>query len=91
MGKFLAEFAPKLSRNNRDAIIAADQVGCYFCIRVFTPSQITDYDDDGKTGLCPCCDTDTLLPNVTDTDTLVKCCERWFTKAVDDKSVCDVV
>lgn len=71
----------KASMNNADAVRAAKSVGCFFCIRVFAPTEVTEWCDQGRTALCPHCDIDSLLPDVTDTETLKALCEEWFAAA----------
>jgi hypothetical protein len=74
-----AEQFPKLSIRNRDAVLAAQKCGCYFCLRVTTPTAIQEWADDGATALCPQCGIDALLPGVTDKAALLAGLERWFT------------
>ena len=74
----------KTSYQHREAVSAATQCGCFFCIRVFTPSEITEWCDDGQTALCPHCGIDAVLPNVTDTETLMAMSARWFRPVEDN-------
>lgn len=71
--------APKLSSHNRKQLSVVGECGCYFCMAVFSPTEIVEWTDNGDTALCPCCGVDALLPGITDTQTLVRCCETWFT------------
>lgn len=69
----------KESMRHRDAVLAQDRVGCFFCIRVVPVANITRWIDDEQTALCPHCDIDAILPYVVDTETLAAMSERWFT------------
>lgn len=46
---------------NRQAIAHATVCGCYCCLRVFLPSQIKRWTDNGETALCPYCEIDAVL------------------------------
>lgn len=66
---------------NRPAILAAQQVGCFCCVRVFGPEAVTRWTDSGRTGLCPHCAVDSLLPGCSDLSVLKALCAKWFTPA----------
>ena len=38
--------------------------GCFYCLKVFVPSEIENWinDRDGKTAICPYCSIDSVLP-----------------------------
>lgn len=74
----IVEEAPSLSRNNRRSLQRYQHCGCYFCMETFDVSEVTKFADHGNTGLCPRCDTDTLVPGITDTGLLQSMCERWM-------------
>lgn len=74
----IIEMAPTLSSDNRSTLESSDVCGCYFCLRTFNVSEIEEWIDNDQTALCPNCDTDTLLSDITDTDLLSAACERWF-------------
>jgi len=67
-----------LSKHNRDELLKAKKVSCYFCIRHFDSSEITEWADKGQTGICPHCTVDALVPGEYDTNVLAKACEKWF-------------
>lgn len=69
----------KLSMHNRSAIGDAEHASCFFCIRVFPSSAVTEWTDNGTTALCPNCEVDALLPGKHSTEDLAAMCERWFT------------
>ena len=39
----------------------AKKCACVFCGKVFSPSEIEDWADGGKTALCPFCDVDSVI------------------------------
>jgi len=47
-------------------ILRSDLCGCFYCCRLFTPSQIKDWVQDGtleadRTALCPYCGIDSVI------------------------------
>ncbi len=53
--------AHKCCIHHRRAIEASAACGCFFCLRVFPPDQITEWTDDEATALCPHCGIDSVL------------------------------
>ncbi len=72
------EMATKLSFYNRHSIQRAEKCGCYFCIRVFDSKEVVEWRDNGNTAVCPNCEVDAVLPNVTDEKFLIQAAERFF-------------
>ncbi len=64
----------KLCGWHRDAIVASPSVGCFYCLAIYSPSEIEDWVDEpedcprgpGKTALCPKCGIDAVLPESPD-------------------------
>jgi len=55
--------------NHRKNVLAAEVCGCFYCLKMFPPSTITewvDFDDGdvGQTALCPHCGIDAVVPSV---------------------------
>lgn len=54
---------------NRHNILLSSQCGCFYCLKLFDPCEIdlwTDIVNDvGQTALCPYCDIDSIIDNVT--------------------------
>lgn len=55
--------------NHREAVLAAERCGCFYCCAEFEPSAVTDWvgpaSDDmqaGTTALCPRCGIDAVIP-----------------------------
>ena len=53
------------SIRHRDEILASDICGCFYCLAVFPPSEITRWVDTedgvGQTALCPKCGIDSVI------------------------------
>jgi len=52
------------SARHRSALGAAPRCGCFYCKRVFSPREITDWINDGigETAICPHCGIDSVVP-----------------------------
>lgn len=74
--------ASKFSICNMPALKNATLAGCYRCISIFPPSDITETTDDGQTAMCPKCGVDSVLPDTPDfainIDSLTRLNKRWF-------------
>ena len=55
------EAARKASFKNRESIEKSEKCACFFCGKVFSPSEIEDWTDGGKTAICPFCDVDSVI------------------------------
>ena len=60
------ETAHKFSSNHRDRVLASKQVGCFHCLKTFSPAEIVDWIDnttrpEGDTALCPHCGIDAVI------------------------------
>lgn len=56
--------AHKHSFNNYETLKTADSCGCFNCIKMFKPKQITDWivgTDGSKTAVCPHCEIDAVI------------------------------
>jgi hypothetical protein len=54
------------SANHREDITRSEQCGCFYCLAIFAPSQITEWADTdsegiGRTALCPKCGIDSVI------------------------------
>jgi hypothetical protein len=55
--------APKLAIHNKINLSMVSECVCYYCFKVFKPSEIVEYVDKEKdTALCPHCSVDAVLP-----------------------------
>ena len=55
------ELAHKYCYSNKTDIQSSKQCGCFFCVKIFTPGEITEW--SGQTALCPYCGIDSVLPD----------------------------
>lgn len=59
--------AHKFCVNNKPALLRDHLCGCFFCLSIFSPSEIEEYtegdatSDDLETAICPYCDTDSVI------------------------------
>jgi hypothetical protein len=63
----------RYSSRNRPLLELSDRAGCFHCLSLFDPNEITDWIDgsqvetgdtaDGVTALCPRCGIDSVLPS----------------------------
>lgn len=76
------QLASQYSIHNREQVEASEKAGCYYCMRIFRPEEISDYCDDGTTVLCPQCGIDSVLSSHSgypiNLETLRKLHEYWF-------------
>ena len=57
----------KASAFHREAVLAAEQVGCFTCVKIYSPSEIDDWVDSdesgvGQTAMCARCGIDSVIP-----------------------------
>ena len=54
--------AHKFSMNNRSALMSDNLCGCFYCMRIFSPSEINEWIEDiSETALCPYCGIDSII------------------------------
>lgn len=55
--------AHKYSINHRSSIIKDKICGCFYCLKIFRPDEISSWIDDAsdQTALCPYCGIDSVL------------------------------
>src|SRR5262249_26892404 len=54
------------SSNHRAEILRSEKCGCFYCLNIFAPTQITEWCDEaedgvGQTALCPFCGVDSVI------------------------------
>ena len=49
---------------HRHLLKRSAQCGCFYCLRLFSPSEIEAWTDHEQTALCPHCCIDAVLPDV---------------------------
>jgi hypothetical protein len=84
--------AHRCSSNHRESILASDVCGCFYCLSIFSSSEIEDWVDTreeesdiketGQTALCPRCGIDSVLGSASgypiNRKFLQKMNEYWF-------------
>ena len=76
--------APELAMKNRDRLGMTKSCGCYNCKKIMLVSDIKNWTDNGQTAICPLCDTDCILAEVSDPvteDVLITIHKHWLTKS----------
>ena len=53
--------AHKHSSMHRDSLEKDYVCGCFFCIEIFNPKEITEWIDNGQTAMCPKCGIDSII------------------------------
>jgi NAD-dependent SIR2 family protein deacetylase len=53
--------ALKLANRNKNTLQNSKNAGCFKCLKVFETQTITEYTDQGETGLCPHCGYDSVI------------------------------
>jgi hypothetical protein len=66
MSKLSYITAHKHSSRHRQEILESEQCGCFYCLTVFSPSEIKEWIDTdehrvGQTALCPKCGIDAVI------------------------------
>lgn len=54
--------AHKASSRHAELVQASERCGCFYCLKVYQPSEIREWIDQGSTALCPHCGIDSVLP-----------------------------
>jgi hypothetical protein len=54
--------AHEFSSHHRSMIAASTACGCFYCLAMFSPSEVREWTDSGETALCPNCGIDAVLP-----------------------------
>ena len=75
-------FAHKRSMMHRTEIQNSDICGCFYCLSIFPPTEITEWIDDGQTAICPYCPVDSVIGSASGypitTEFLKLMHDRWF-------------
>lgn len=55
--------AHEYSINNKSVILKDKKCGCFYCIEIFSPTEITEWIDDkiDGTAICPYCNIDSII------------------------------
>ncbi|WP_147533310.1 cytoplasmic protein [Bacillus marasmi] len=55
------ETAHRFSSHHRKVLVKDKICGCFYCLKIFNPSEITDWCDNENTALCPYCGIDSVI------------------------------
>jgi hypothetical protein len=55
------EEAHRFSSHHRIALEKDIKCGCFYCLKIFNPSEITEWCDNEETALCPYCEIDSVI------------------------------
>lgn len=76
------KMAPKFAIHNREKLEKVSECACYYCYKIFPPSEIQEWVDKNNTAICPYCLIDSVLPiyeeSEKDIEALTKMHEYWF-------------
>lgn len=53
--------AAKHSTFHRIELLASRLCGCFHCLQIFSPEHIVEWSDNGKTAICPYCNTSRVI------------------------------
>ena len=54
--------AHKFCSNHKKALLKDQKCGCFFCLKIFAPKEITDWVENTEgTAICPYCDVDSVI------------------------------
>ena len=53
--------AHKHSLCHRSSIMKDKKCGCFYCLKIFSPTEILDWIDDNNTAICPYCGIDSVI------------------------------
>jgi NAD-dependent SIR2 family protein deacetylase len=66
------------SYKNIETVQKSKTCGCFYCQKTFSSESILKWVDKGLTALCPYCETDAVVPNISDTQILFKMHMLYF-------------
>jgi len=89
----------KLTTRHRQMVERATLCGCFYCLRTFPPTAISDWVDEknlaGATALCPHCGIDSVIPQQPNqplnADVLAAMHAYWFDRSVSISSTPSIV
>lgn len=53
--------AHRHSIRHRDEIMASAACGCFYCLAIYSPSEIAEWIDEHATAICPKCGIDSVI------------------------------
>ncbi len=68
--------------DHKKKLIKDKKCGCFYCLTIFNPQEITEWIDDDKTAVCPYCDIDSVISESSGypitKEFLIKMNSYWF-------------
>ena len=56
------KIAHKYSSNHKASLLKDTKCGCFFCLKIFSPTEIEEWIDDVEgTAICPYCGIDSII------------------------------
>jgi hypothetical protein len=66
-----------VQNSTKKDLLASEQCGCYYCLAIFSPTEIVEWAIDGI-ALCPRCCVDSVVCGPITVEFLNKMREYWF-------------
>jgi hypothetical protein len=67
---------------NRLELVGSELCGCFYCLKIYVPTEITNWVDDNQTALCANCDIDAVIGSAAgfpvEVDFLRRMNDHWF-------------
>ena len=75
--------AHRFCTNNKPQLLQSSKCGCFYCLEIFAPSEITEWISDSvETAICPYCSVDSVIADSADfpitKDFLIEMKKYWF-------------
>lgn len=78
--------AHKHCTDHRDEILLSETCGCFYCLEIYSPTEILDWIDDDKCALCAKCGIDSVIGSASNypiTKVFLKNMnEYWFQRTI---------
>jgi len=69
-------------RNNRDELSCSALCGCFYCLAIYSPTEITEWTDEDQTAICARCGIDSVIGTTSGypvtTEFLQRMHDHWF-------------
>lgn len=75
------EQAHEYCSEHRNLVLKSNKIGCFYCLRTYSPSKISEWIDAGQTALCASCGVDAVVPGfwgLTNLGFLKVMYDKWF-------------
>ncbi|RDU38033.1 cytoplasmic protein [Neobacillus piezotolerans] len=55
------KIAHRFSSHHREELVKDKKCGCFYCLKIFNPSEISAWTDNENTAICPYCGIDSII------------------------------